>query len=156
MATSLSLPSHTAPSNLHLRPSVQTRFVDSDMFDIAKRLDELSKALYIVEMTEYDDHAYAIMEHCVDGIDRLVFKVDALDARVIDRVREIMGVPFEHRFAVAEAAEDKHNAERKDNELEELYENLGRPMLTQLEHDGFIQRSVSYAKRGVASHGRMR
>lgn len=151
--TNLILPSHTAPSNLQLRDTVRTRFVDGDLFDIAKRLRELSDQLYIVEMSEQDDCAYAVMEHCADGVERLVFKVRELDARVIDRVREIMHVPFEHRFAAAEAAEEAHNAARKDAELEELYDRVGRPMLTQLEHDGFIQRSTSYSKRGVVAPG---
>lgn len=154
MSSSLILPSRTAPTNLHLRDSVQTRYVDGDLYDIAKRLAELSKDLFIVEMSEHDAHAYAIMEHCADGVERLVFKVKELDARVLDRVREIMHVPFEHRFAAAAADVDRHEAAQKENELDELYERVGRPMLTQLEHDGFIQRGTSYAKRGVAAPGR--
>ena len=149
MATPLVLPDRVAPSNLHLREGVRARFVESDLFDIADRLRELSDRLFLVELTEQDDCSFVVMEMCEDGTERVVFRVKELDARVIARVREIMFVPFEHRFAAAEAAEEKHNAERADLELEQLYETVGRPMLTQLEHDGFIQRTTSYGKRGL-------
>jgi hypothetical protein len=41
-------------------------------------------------------------------------------------------------------------AESREREFEDLYESMGRPMWTDLERCGFIQRGSSYAKRGVA------
>jgi hypothetical protein len=64
-------------------------------------------------------------------------------------MQRIMHVPFEKRLEAAERDEDEHNRKRKEDELDTLYERMGRPMWTQLEHDGFIQRGRSYAKGGV-------
>lgn len=150
MARTLILPDRMAPSNLHLRPSVKTRFVESDVFDIVNRIKAIDENLYVLELHEGDRAAFAIMERSRDGVERLVMKVDELDGRVVDHLRYLDAVPLQHRLAVAEADIAKHEAGQKENELEELYENLGRDMWQQLEHDGFTgSRGVSFAKRGV-------
>lgn len=157
MATDLMLPDGLAPSNLHLRPSVKARFVDGDMFDICERLAEVDPTLYIVELAEGDDAVYAIMEACLDGQQRLVCKVDALDGRVIQRVQKLLFVPFEHRLAAIEAENEKFEREHHENILERQYEQIGAAFQRQLWHDGFIEhRETSYAKRGVAQPGKHR
>lgn len=157
MASNLMLPDGMAPSNLHLRPSVKARFVDGDMFSICERLAEISPRLYIVELTEGDGAAYAIMEAADDQVQRLVFKVKELDARVLDRVRYILSVPFEHRLAAVEAENAKYEADHHEAMLEGTYERMGGMFRRQLEHDGFItHRGVSYPKIGVAAPGRAR
>jgi hypothetical protein len=151
----LILPAGTLPSNIRLRNTIRTTLVESDLYDIGRRLQELHPSLYAVQLDEGgDDHAWAIMEDCEDGVQRLVFKTKALDQRVIEKMQRIINVPFEQRFKAAEEDEAKHNAQQKENELEMLYERMGRPMWTQLEHDGFIQRNTSYAKRGM--YGKVR
>lgn len=152
---SLILPQGVAPTNLRLRESVRARYIDSDLYDICRRLKELHPAVYVVELTEGDMIAWSVMEDCPDGVQRLIFKcgygqkIDALDGRVITHLQKIMHVPFAHRYEAACKEIDAADAQRKDDELEKLFEDVGRPMWTQLEHDGFIQRNRSYAKRGV-------
>lgn len=148
MSTTLILPDRYAPTNLHLRPSVKTRYVESDLFDIAARLRGIDASLYIVQLEEGQKHSFAIMEHCVDGVDRLIFRVAELDARVLDRIGYLMHVDFETRYKIAEDEVHEYEADKKENELEELYENLGRQMHTQMVHDGFSLGTKSYAKRG--------
>lgn len=149
MASDLMLPSGLAPSNLHLSGNGSARFVESDMFDIAKRLTEIDRSLHVFEIVEGDQHVYAVMEHCADGEERLVFKAEVLDARILDKVRYLFSVPFEHRFAEAEAEEARANAQFQEDQLDELYERVGRPMWTELDACGFIDRSTSYPKTGV-------
>lgn len=139
------------PSNLRLSRKIP---IDSDVFNICERVKELDPRLTI---HAYDPpvhvgdktYNYGISEQCDDGVERLVYRVEALDGRIIEHLQYLLHVPFERRFAIAERLADAAEEERKEADLDELYETMGRPMLTQLEHDGFIQRPRSYAKRGV-------
>jgi hypothetical protein len=76
-------------------------------------------------------------------------RVEALDGRLIEHLQFLLHVPFEQRFAEAERRADKIEADAKEKNLDELYERMGRPMWTELERCGFIDRNRSYAKRGV-------
>jgi hypothetical protein len=157
MATNLMLPDGMAPSNLHLRPSVKTRYVDGDMFDICERLAEISTRLYIVELVDDGKAAYAIMEHADDGVQRLVMKVKELDARILEKVRYMLHVPFAQRLAAVDAENAKYEADHHERILDETYERMGGQFRRQLWHDGFIEhRDVSYPKIGVAAPGRAR
>lgn len=149
MTRSLILPSGAVPTNLHLRGSVTTRFVESDLFDVCKRMSAISRRLYAVEMEEGTDHGYAVMEVCDDGVHRLVFRAKELDGRVIERLQRLMSMPLDERVLECERAQYKLEAEQKENQLDELYERMGRPMLTELDRCGFIDRPVSYPKTGV-------
>lgn len=146
----LILPGHIAPSNLHLLPGQSSAFVEGDLFNIAERVREVDRSLQVVQLND-PEYPYAVMEFCGDGVERLVFKVKALDGRVIERLRYLMARPLDERLRELEADEYKWEAERKEQELEELYERVGAPMWTQLDRDGFIAggRGLSYAKRGV-------
>lgn len=128
---------------------MKATYVDGDMFNICERIKEISPSLSIVLLEKDNQFAYAIMEHCVDGVERLVFKVKELDNRVCEKLRRLMSMPLSERVTEIEKQEHRLEAERLDEESSELYERFGRPMWTQLEHDGFIQRGVSYPKRGV-------
>ena len=138
------------PTNLVLGDTMKAAYVDGDVFNICERVKEISPDLYIVLLEKDDKFAYAVMEHCVDGVERLVFKVKELDNRVCEKLRRLMSIPLNERVAEIEKHEHRLEAERLEQESDELYERFGRPMWTQLEHDGFIQRGVSYPKRGVA------
>jgi hypothetical protein len=141
------------PTNLHLPPGTAAIPVSSDMFDICSRVAEIDPNLYIVLTMQGSSHAYVIMEKCRDGVDRLVFRVNVLDQRVLNRLKYLMTHPLDERLKILEKEEYELKAEKAEREFEELYERVGRPMWTQLEHDGFIQRSVSYPKRGVKADG---
>lgn len=149
MATTLYLPTGAVPTNLHLREGINTRFVENDLYDICRRMEKISRRLYAVEMEDGTKIKYAIMEHCDDGIDRLVFRVDQLDGRVLHRLEQLMAMSLQARLDQIERDEYKFEAERKEAELEDLYERVGAPMWTELEKANFIQRPVSYPKTGV-------
>ena len=138
------------PTNLVLGDTMKATYVDGDMFNICERIKEISPDLYIVLLEKDDKFAYAVMEHCVDGVERLVFKVKELDARVCDKLRYLLAMPLAERVAEIEKQEYRLEADRREQEQEELYERFGRPMWTELERTGFIRRGVSYPKRGAA------
>lgn len=150
------------PTNLSLPPGVGAAYVDGDMYDICQRVREIDENLRVVVLTGQEKrYTHAIMEHCGDGVERLIFKVGPadqdcplLDGRVVEKLRRLAAQPLAERLRRFEAEETKYEADQKEHELEKIYENLGRPMWTQLEHDGFIQRSVSYPKLGVATAGK--
>jgi hypothetical protein len=145
----LILPGSSLPANIRLKQSVRATVVEHDLYDIGRRLQEMHPAIYCLQLEEDDRAAWAIMEDCTDGVQRLMFKTDALDQRVLAKVARIMHVPFEQRLAEAEREVAEHEAKKRETEMEELYERMGRPMWSQMEHDGFIQRNRSYAKGGV-------
>ena len=149
MTATLYLPDRSAPSNLHLRPGTGVRLVSSDLYSICERMKEISPNLFAVELDEGDSMCYAIMEDCKDGVVRLFYKVKKLDGRVLDKLREALAMPAAERIRMLEREEYTMEEERKANELENLYETIGRPMWTQLEKDAFIDRPVSYPKPGV-------
>lgn len=151
------------PTNLSLPPGTGIAYVDADMYDICERVKEISPDIKIVA---YDNdgskYTHGICEDTPSKL-ALIFKVGpacpdtpVLDGRVISKLRRLLAVPLDERLKLIEKEEAKYEADCKENELEELYETMGRPMWTQLEHDGFITRPVSYPKVGVASPGKAR
>jgi 3-methyladenine DNA glycosylase AlkC len=155
--TQLILPTGTVPTNLRLLDGTKVRYVDSDLYDIASRLKQVHPSIYVLEVEPHEkDVHWVIMENCEDGVQRLIFKVAELDGRVLKKLNQIMAMPLAHRLKKLEEDEYKMEADRKDAQLEDLYERVGRPMWTQLEHDGFIQRGVSYPKVGVSKPGQVR
>jgi hypothetical protein len=156
MPTTLELPGRLAPSNLHLPQDAQHMAVEADLYNICERVKEISDRLHIILLTHDDKHSFAIMEHCDDGVERLVFKVADLDARVLKRLRELMAQPLAERVAAIERDQRRFVEQEQEREFEELYERLGGPMWSELERCGFIQRPVSYPKAGVATRGKKR
>lgn len=154
MATDLLLPSGLVPSNLHLPKEARAELIDSDMFHICDRVKEISPTLHIFKLYDDDKYIYTVMEHCSDGVERLIFKVKALDNRVITRLQTLFSVELDTRIRMCDKENHRFEAHEKEEQLDDLYERLGRPMWTQLEHDGFIQRGVSYPKAGVATRGK--
>jgi hypothetical protein len=148
--STLLLPQGSRPTNLHLREGDKARLVSDDLFHIADRIREVSPNLYILELEQGTREAkrfgLAIMEHCDDGTDRLVFRtsVENLDGRVLDRLRKIMSVDLHTRLAILDKEREKWEDEQHENEMEELWDAMGGDMWVQLERSGFIQRPVSY------------
>lgn len=125
------------------------RLVDSDLFNICERVKEVHPSLSIIELEDQTAHSFAIMESCEDGIERLIFKVAELDGRVIERLQQIMHKPLSERMDELERDEHRLKEEAEEEAFEELYEGLGKQMPLELERSGFIQRNVSFAKKGV-------
>lgn len=154
---SLAVPSSASPPNLHLPPGSSLRLVDQDLLHIAERVAELSPRLHVWVIESGQGVEYAISEFCEDQTERLVFRgLKALDARVIERLRGLMAQTLTDRMANLEHEEWVFKEAERERELEDLYERVGRPMWSQLEHDGFTQRGISYPKRGVTAPNRAR
>lgn len=144
------------PSNLVLPEGTAVTEVESDLYNICDRVKGISPRLSIILADSGEKYAFIVMEHCADGVERLVFKVRELDGRVVKRLEQLMAMPLAARYEELEKQAYRLEQEEHENQMEELYERLGRPMWTQLEHDGFIQRGVSYPKTGVAKPGKVR
>lgn len=160
MASTLLLPDGTRPSNLHLNSETdKVRHVTGDMFNIAERIGEISPRLYILEVErntkESQSWGFMIMEHCEDGVDRLVFRATksgtksrdggGLDGRVLERLRYMMSLGLHERIAILDRDREKWEKEQAEAASEELYERMGGQMHIELERSGFIQRPVSYS-----------
>lgn len=148
MATTLMLPSGLAPSNLHLRESVKATYVESDVFDICHRLAAVSPNLHLWQLDEEGARAWVVTEN-VYGVEHKVKQYAELDARMIEDVQRMLSIPLEHRAAAAQAEIDNHEAQVKQDAIDELYERIGHKTWHRLEHDGFIQRGSSYHKSYV-------
>jgi hypothetical protein len=116
--------------------------VTGDLYNIAERLKELHPSLYINVLEDRRPGAqhpvvYVIMETTDQGIERVVFKCTYLDARVIEHVRYLLGVPFAQRFAEAEKELAKYEADAKETQLDELTEELGLELRHELRRLGF-------------------
>jgi hypothetical protein len=59
--------------------------LEDDVLGIVQRLKELGEGRISVYYNEQSD-GYDIVERCLDGTDRLVFSVDKLDQRCVDRL----------------------------------------------------------------------
>lgn len=145
------------PTNLHLPEDAHAIPVEGDLYDICGRVAEIGNQhgadlhVNLIVDPNRDEHAFVIFERGPDGHDRKVFRVAELDQRVLTRLHRIMAVPAASRMQAIMREVEAHEAEQKEAELEDLYERMGRPMWTQLEHDGFIEtRPVSYPKAGVS------
>lgn len=117
-------------------------YVTGDMYDIALRLQELDKRLvvqaYEPPVTQFGrTYNFAIVEVGQDGVERLVMRVQELDARVIERCERMLRIPFAQRFEAAEKENEKWEEEQKQKQLDELYEKMGGNMRIQLERCGF-------------------
>lgn len=151
MSTGLALP---RPDNMRVPYGDAAHLVENDVYNICARIKELDPNLYLYLLDPPivlgdKTYRYTVSEMCEDRVERLVSRFEDLDARIIEHLQYLLHVPFEHRMAEAEKLEARAEEDRKENDLAELYESMGRPMWTDLEKCGFIQRNRSYAKRGV-------
>ena len=136
----LILPGSAKPSNLHLAPHQVSMHVEGDVFNICERIrTEVPDGdrLFVV-MHEEHPKPYVVMEKCDDGTERFVYRTDSLDARLLEKLRYFVNVPFEKRFEQAEKEEAKARAEFHEQELDDLWNGMGERMHHQLERDDFI------------------
>lgn len=89
------------------------KMVESDVFNIAQRIKEIDPNLYVVV---HEGHArpFVVMEHALDGTERMVSRYDRLDSSILDDLRYMLNVPFERRFAELTKKIDAEN-ERQEN-----------------------------------------
>lgn len=137
------------PSNLHLPRDARAVPIDADLYDICSRVQELSPKLQVVLLEDDKNYCWAVMEEATNGDLMLVKKFKELDGRVIQELQKMLHTPLQERIKILEAQAEKDRAAYLEEQSEELYETMGRPMWTELEKAGFIQRGVSYPKTGA-------
>lgn len=162
MPATLHLPEGTRPSNLHLNPDTdKVRLVSSDLYRICDRIKEISDRLYLVELqrnsSEGEKFGYALMEK-QPNMDYLVFRIAMtdLDGRVLERIRYLMSLGLHERIAICDKEREKWEADKHEDDMEELWETMGGPMYLEMERTGFFQRPVSFRpmNRTARRHGR--
>lgn len=133
------------PTNLSLPEGSTARRVDSDLYNICERAKEIHDSISIIVLDPPQPkygapgrfNNFAIMQHCEDGVDRLMFRAEALDSRVLDIVREAVHVPLAERIAKFDREREANEAQATDDALEELYETMGGQMNIELYKNGF-------------------
>lgn len=128
--------------------------VDGDVYNMCARVKQIDERLRVLPMPDNERYPFAISMVCEDGVERLVFRMQELDARSERRLQYLASIPLSQRLDEFEADTAKREADRKEEELERLYEEMGQQMYKSLEDCGFIQRPVSYPKVGVTSGGK--
>jgi hypothetical protein len=133
----------STPTNIRFDGAASGRFrveeITSDMYNISERLKEIDPNLYVLlrEDRAMGAKAFTIM-WSRETDDELVLTCRRLDARVIEHVQYLMKVPLERRFNEACKIIDKLEAEKAEDEKDELVEKLGLPMIRELQRCGFI------------------
>lgn len=126
--------------------------IPGDLYMIADRIHEFDSSLFIAYHPDNERGQYVVMEQCSDGVDRFVIRIKELDGRIIEKLRYMLHIPFEKRFAEAERVEAKLDAELKEAKLDAAFEQIGAPMQRLLYTTGGIDsRRESYPLRGVTS-----
>lgn len=128
--------------------------VDGDVYNMCERVKQIDERLRVLPMLNDEKYPFAISMICEDGVERLVFRMQELDARSERRLQYLASIPLTQRLDEFEAETAKREADRKEEELERMYEEMGQQMWKSLEDCGFIQRPVSYPKAGVATGGK--
>ena len=119
------------PEGLKLANDSKMVFVESDLYGIVERLQQIDPNLYVV-FHEKNEKPFTVMERCADGVMRFVARYEELDARVIEHMQYLLKVPFEERLKKVEKEIDEANAlyEKPDEEiLDWLATEMRRDML---------------------------
>lgn len=128
------------PANVNTG-QIRNARITSDVYRIAERLQEIDSpyplAINLTQDLGKGATAYTIVE-LPPGGERVVFRCNKLDARVIEHVQYLIKVPLKDRFAEAEKIMDKWEAERREAEQDDLVERIGLPMLRDLRECGFL------------------
>jgi hypothetical protein len=179
MADSILLPDSMRPANLNLAPmhkevdpdtgavlflGTKVKYVTSDIFNICNRIREISPRLYLIELEQHSREGqkwgYAVVEQCIDGVDRVVCRVGKrdLDARLLEKLRYIMGVDLNERIAIVERERESWERQYADDAAEELFDTLGGQMHRDLVANGFtgapFPTSYRPMNRTARRHGR--
>ncbi len=88
------------------------KLVESDVYNIAQRVKEIDRNLYIV-VHEGHERPFVVMEHALDGAERMVSRYAELTPAILEDLRYMLAVPFEKRFA---ELTKKIDAENEANE----------------------------------------
>lgn len=104
-----------APDNIKIAgvSPFALRMVESDVHDIARRIKEIDANLYVV-VHQGHERPFVVMEHALDGNERMVSRYERLDASILDDLRYMLRVPFSERFAATTKRVDAENKAQED------------------------------------------
>lgn len=143
------------PSNIRLPEGSRATHVEADLLHISDRLRELDGDLSLILLEHVDGQAcWAICETDRQGVESLVFRVgpgceiDALDARVIEKLNYLRSVPLHDRLRRLESEIDRERAQQHQDKLDGMYEKWGGKLYDALFRCGFVhdQRPESVRK----------
>lgn len=90
--------------------------VESDVYNICTRIKEIDPNLSVV-LHEGHPQPWVVMERGPDGEDRFVSRYENLDARILEKLRYMLAVPFEKRLEVlTREVEEANKAHGRMNE----------------------------------------
>lgn len=89
-----------------------TEYVSHDLYDISTRIKEVDPALSLV-FHKGHKQPWVVMERCADGAERFVSRYEVADSRILDDLRRMLAVPFEHRLEALEQQIAKENAAKE-------------------------------------------
>lgn len=119
--------------------------LDDDVLGIVSQVRQLSDGKITVEL---DDHngKFHFVEHCEDGTDRLVFTVEELDQRALDRLMraDSSNRHYQDPYDEQERAQDALDRAKEDAQRERV-NMIGEEVIFGLQKDGmapFLSKSI--------------
>jgi hypothetical protein len=111
--------------------------LDDDVLSIVRQVRELYERRITIELLPGSPEPYAFVEHCEDGVDRLIFTCVELDPRALERLQR----SDSHSRAYVdpyEAQEREHDRLQtiKDEEAKERLAALAEEMAYNLKREG--------------------
>lgn len=98
--------------------------IESDVFNVCERIKELSPNLYVV-LHEKHELPFVVMEHCIDGEERMVKRYAALDSSIITDLQRMLAIPWDQRAkALMKEVDDFNDAQERAWEDSEQHERL--------------------------------
>lgn len=132
------------PSNMKFPPHLagKLKMVEHDVYNICGRVKEIDPRLYIV-LQEGHEKPWVVMERVEDRVE-MVSRYERLDASILDDLRRMLSIPFEHRmkelFKQVDAENKRAENAWKESETHERFmwdfrraleeSNIATPMWT--------------------------
>lgn len=119
------------PANLRIRAGTKMTIVESDVYNVCRRIKEIDPSLYVV-LQEGHDKPWVVMEMCHDGECRMVSRYAELDSRIIDDLRRMLAIPFDKRIETLQKQLDAENeaASKNPEQWERFIWDIGRTLQT--------------------------
>jgi hypothetical protein len=111
--------------------------LEDDVLSIVRQVREVYDRRITIELLPESREPYAFVEHCEDGVDRLIFTVEELDARALDRLlrSDSHSRGYQDVYDEAERAHDALQ-EAKDEHSKELIREHGEHIAYALKREG--------------------
>lgn len=138
------------PSNLTVPNSRAYTAVESDLYGICSRIKEIDPNLRVV-LHEGHPEPWVVVERGADGEERFVARYAELDARVLERLRYMLAVPFETRLQKLEKDIEANNSQigkLTEEQLDKLAYDMQKALVESNISDPVWGRS--YRKKGAA------